>query len=278
MNTREKLFADASVREALALAFDFEWENRALYDGFYRRETNYFANSPMASSGVPSADELRLLAPYRAQIPAAVFQPFALPVTDGSGYNLPELQQAMKLLTDSGWRVRNFTLVNAAGAPFQFEILLDDPKYLRIVIPYAHDLGLLGITASVRMVDAAEYARREAGFAFDMTPAEFPVSDDPGSEQAGYWGCAAAAQAGSENLTGVCSPAIDAMIAAEIAAPDAAAKRTAIHALDRLLLNGWYVVPLFYADQERLAWWRNKVAKPDAPLQVGHDFTLWWAK
>ena len=223
-------------------------------------------------------DEQKLLAPYRAQIPPSVFQPFSLTPTDGSGYNLPHLEQAMKLLTAAGWRAKNFALVNAAGAPLQFEILLDDPKYLRITIPYVHDLGLLGITANVHMVDPAAYARREANFAFDMTPAEFPVSDDPGSEQAGYWGCAAAAQPGSENLAGICSPAIDAMIAAELAAPNAGAKRTAIHALDRLLLNSWYVVPLFYENQERLAWWKNKVAKPDAPLQVGHDFTLWWAK
>jgi microcin C transport system substrate-binding protein len=279
MNTRRPEFADARVRQALTLAFDAEWTDRALFGGFLRRERSYFTNSAMASSGLPSDDELKLLAPYRSQIPPAVFDaPFALPVTDGSGYNLPELKQAMALLNQAGWRVRDFALVDAAGQQMTFEILLDDPKYERIVIPYAHDLGLLGINATVRTVDPATYLRRTQNFDFDMTEAEFPVSDDPGSEQAGYWGCEAARRPGSENLAGVCAPAIDAMIAAEVAAPDAAAKRSAIHALDRLLLNGWYIVPWFSADSERLAYWQSRVAKPVAALQVGVDTTLWWAK
>jgi microcin C transport system substrate-binding protein len=279
MNTRRAVFADVRVREALTLAYDFQWANRVLYDGDYIRDASYFANSAMASSGLPSADEVALLAPYRREIPTAVFaKPFALPVTDGSGYNLPQLEQAMALLNEAGWRVKDFKLVNAAGAQMRFEIMLDDPQYERIVLPYVADLKLLGIDASVRTIDAASYQRREQAFDFDMTDADFPVSDDPGSEQAGYWGCGSAQSPGSMNLAGVCSPAIDAMIAAEMAAPDAVQKRTAIHALDRLLLNGWYVVPWFYSDTERLAWWQDRVAKPDAPLQVGHDFSLWWTK
>jgi microcin C transport system substrate-binding protein len=279
MNTRRPEFADARVRKALTLAFDAEWTNRALFGGFLRREHSYFSNSAMASSGLPSPDELKLLAPYRRGILPAVFTtPFTLPVTDGSGYNLPELEQAMALLNAAGWQVRNFVLVNAAGQQMSFEILLDDPKYERIVIPYAHDLGLLGIAATVRTVDPATYLRREQDFDFDMTEAEFPVSDDPGSEQAAYWGCAAARTPGSENLAGVCSPAIDATITAETAAPNADAKRTAIHALDRLLLNGWYLVPWFSAESERLEYWPSRVTKPSAPLQVGVDTSLWWAK
>jgi microcin C transport system substrate-binding protein len=262
----------------LALAFDFQWENRALYAGFYTRDNSYFANSAMASSGAPSPDELKLLAPYRAQLPPALFAPFALPVTDGSGYNLPELAAALKLLTAAGWRVKNFALVSPSGSPMQFEILLDDPKYLKIVIPYAHDLSLLGINVSIRMLDPSAYLKREQNFAFDMTPATFPVSAEPGTEQAAYWGCAAARTPGSANLAGACSPAIDAMIAAELSAPDDAAKQTALHALDRLLLQNWFVVPLFYADHERLAWWQTKLARPDIPLQIGNDFSTWWAK
>jgi len=279
MNTRRPVFADARVREALTLAYDFEWANRVLFYGDYLRDGSYFANSRMASSGLPSADELKLLAPYRAEIPPAVFtKPFALPVTDGSGYNLPQLEQAMKLLNEAGWTVRHFKLVNAAGQQMRFEIILDDQQYERIAIPYAYDLKLLGMDVTVRTLDDATYERRQDAFDFDMIDESYPETDDPGSEQAAYWGCANANVLGSENWAGVCSPAIDAMIAAEMAAPDAARKLTAVHALDRLLLNGWYVVPWFYADNERLAWWQDKVAKPDAPLQVGHDFALWWAK
>lgn len=279
MNTRRAIFADARVREALTLAYDFQWANRALFEGDYIRDNSYFSNSAMASSGLPSAAELKLLAPYRRDIPPSVFTtPFSLPVTDGSGYNLPQLEQAMKLLNEAGWHVKNFKLVNAAGRQMKFEIMLDDQQYERIAIPYAYDLKLLGIDVTVRATDVATYQRRVQNFDFDMTDADFPVSDYPGSEQAGYWGCASAARAGSQNLAGVCSPAIDAMIAAEIAAPDPAAKRTAIHALDRLLLNGWYVVPWFHSDTEHLAWWQNRLANPGIALQVGHDFSLWWAK
>ncbi len=279
MNTRRPELADPRVREALTLAYDFQWADKALFYGDYLRDDSYFASSAMAASGLPSPAEQALLAPFRSQIPPAIYTtPFALPVTDGSGYNLPQLETAMHLLEAAGWHVRNFQLVNAAGQPMRIEIMLDDPQYERIVLPYAADLKLLGIDVTVRSIDDATYARRVHNFDFDMTDADFPVTDYPGSEQAGYWGCAAAHAPGSLNVAGVCSPAIDAMIAAEIAAPDAAAKRTALHALDRLLLNGWYVVPWFYSDTERLAWWQTRVAKPDAPLQVGHDFTLWWAK
>jgi microcin C transport system substrate-binding protein len=279
MNTRRGIFSDARVRQALTLALDAQWTNRALYDGFYSREHSYFSNSPMASSGLPSQDELKLLAPYKNSIPESVFtRTFSLPATDASGYNLPQLKAALSLLEQAGWRVKNFKLVNTSGRQMRFEILLDDPQDERIAIPYAHNLGLLGIDATVRSIDASAYQQCLTNFDFDMIKMSFPVSDDPGSEQADYWGCAAAARPGSFNLAGACTQAIDAMIAAENAAQDAAAKQTAIHALDRLLLNGWYIIPLFSSDKERLAWWQNKVDRPDAPLQTGHNFALWWAK
>ncbi len=279
MNTRRPLLADPRVREALTLAYDFQWANRALLGGDAIRETSYFSNSPMASTGLPSPAELALLGPYRAQIPAAVFtRPFTLPVTDGSGYNLAQLRAAMGLLNQAGWHIRNLALVNAAGERMTIEILLDNAADERLVLPYAHDLGLLGISVTLRLLDATSYQNRLQNFDFDMTPDDVPVSDDPGSEQAGYWGCAAAAQPGAQNLAGVCSPATDAMIAGEIAAQTPAAKRTAIHALDRLLLNGYYIIPWFYRDTERLAWWQRRITGPGVPIQVGHDFSLWWAK
>jgi microcin C transport system substrate-binding protein len=278
-NTRRPVFADPRVRQALTLAFDFQWMDRALFRGAYTREQSFFSNSKLASSGLPDADELRLLAPFRGQVPAALFtNPFALPVTDGSGYNLPQLQAAMKLLNAAGWRVRDFRLVDRTGRPMRFEILLSDPQFERVAIPYAADLKLLGIDATVRTIDPATYQRRLHDFDFDMIRQDVPETDFPGAEQADYWGCAAAALAGGDNFTGVCSPAIDAQIAAEIAAPDAAAKTAAVHALDRLLLNQWVIVPWWTTNTLRLAWWQNRVAKPDAPLQVGWDYELWWAK
>jgi microcin C transport system substrate-binding protein len=278
MNTRRAEFADARVRHALTLAFDFQWMNRVLFYGSYVRYYSYFTNSFLASSGLPSADELKLLLPFKSQVPDAVFStPFALPETDGSGYNLPQLEQAMALLQQAGWRVRDGRLVNAADSQMSFEILLSDQLFERIAISYAADLKLLGIDAVVRTIDPATYERRVRDFDFDMVVAQFPQSDFPGTEQGDYWSCQSARTPGSDNLMGVCSSAIDAMVEAQNAAPDNATKVTAIHALDRLLLNGWYLVPFWTATTERVAYW-DRVQPQAAPVQQGVDFDLWWAR
>jgi microcin C transport system substrate-binding protein len=277
MNTRRPEFADVRVRHALTLAFDFQWMNRVLFYKSYVRYYSYFTNSFLASSSLPSAAELKLLEPFKNQVPAAVFTtPFALPVTDGSGYNLPQLEQAMRLLNEAGWTVKNFKLVNAAGQQMSIEILLSDQLFERIAISYAADLKLLGINATVRTIDAATYERRLQNLDFDMVFAQFPESDFPGTEQGGYWGCASANTPGTNNLMGVCSPAIDAMINAQNAAPDNASKTTAIHALDRLLLNGWYIVPAWTSKNLRVAYWK-RVVMPKVPIQQGVDYDLWWA-
>ncbi len=276
MNTRRPQFADPLVRHALALAFDFQWMNRVLFHNSYIRYNSYFTNSYLASSGLPSADELKLLAPFKSIIPPAVFtQKFSLPITDGSGYNLPQLEQAMKLLNQAGWQVKNFKLVNPAGQQMTIQILLDDQLLERIAISYAADLKLLGIDATVLTIDTATYERRLQNFDFDMIFAQFPETDFPGTEQGDYWSCAAANSPGSNNLMGVCSPAIDAMITAQNAATNTAQKTAAIHALDRLLLNGWYMVPAWTADDDRLAYWTRVTPQP-APLQIGVDYDLWW--
>ncbi len=255
-NTRRKtLFGDVRVREALALAYDFQWANAKLFDGAYMRDDSYFANSAMAGRGA------------------------ALPVTDGSGYNVPALRQAMALFRAAGWHLdSHLRLVDASGVPFRLEILLDDQQYERIAIPYAADLKWLGIAAVVRTLDPTAYQQRLQNFDFDMTDVDYPETDYPGAELAGYFGCASAKTPGGLNVAGICSAGTEAAIAAEEAARTVTEKRAAVQALDRLLLNGWYVVPWFYSDRERLAWWASRVSKPDTPLQVGHDFSLWWAK
>ena len=253
MNTRRAAFADVRVRQALTLAFDFGWVNRALLGGRAVRCDSYFGNTGMAAG-------------------------LALPVTDGSGFEAAELARAMTLLNAAGWRVRDFALVNAAGEPMRIEILLDDPGDERMVMAYAHDLGLLGIGVDVRELDGASYARRVQGFDFDMTEAAFPVSGYPGSEQAGYFGCADADTPGSENLAGVCDPAVEAAIGLVLSARDFAGKKAAVQALDAALLRGYYVVPWFYLPEVTVAWWQNRVAKPEAAVVMGVDLSLWWAR
>ncbi len=278
MNTRRPQFSDARVRQALTLAFDFQWMNRVLFYNSYVRYDSYFTNSFLASSGLPSPAEIKLLAPFKSQVPPAVYtKVFALPITDGSGYNLPQLEQAMKLLNAAGWTVKNFKLVNAEGEQMSIEILLFNQLYERIAIAYAADLKLLGISAQVRTIDTATYERRLQNFDFDMVFTDYPESDFPGTEQSDYWGCASANTPGSNNLIGICSSAIDAMVNAQNNASGNAGKITAIHALDRLLLNGWYMVPAWTSKNVRVAFW-NRLEVPAAPVQQGVDFDLWWAK
>ncbi len=278
MNTRRKPFGDARIRQAFTLAFDFEWMNKHLFRGALTRERSYFTNSPMASSGPPSAAEQALLQPFRADIPPAVFSPFIPPVTDGSGYNRPQLSQALALLNQAGWHIQNFRLVSAAGSPLTVEILLPNAQDEAIAVAYAADLKRLGIDASIRVIDPDSYQRRLENDDFDLTPSSYPATDYPDAEQAAYWGCAAADTQGAANLVGICSPAIDAMIRAEIGAKNLAEKITAVHALDRLLLNNWVIIPFGVQNVEHLAYWSQKFGKPAAPLQIGVDYDLWWAK
>lgn len=276
MNTRRPEFADPRVREALSWAFDFEWMNRTLFFSAYQRTKSYFANSDLASSGLPEGGDLVLLDPYRKELPPALFtQPLRLPVTDGSGDNRPELLKALKLLEEAGWHVKDDQLVDAAGQSFRFTILLDEAAFERVALPYVQDLKRLGITVNVRLVDPATYQRLLNDFDFDMTVIVIPESESPGNEQADYWSCAASRTPGSDNLAGVCSKVVDALIRKIIAAPDRAALGTAVHALDRVLLWGWYVVPQWHYDYFNLAYW-NKFSRPSVLIRNGFVLDTWW--
>lgn len=276
MNTRRPLFADPRVRHALALAFDFEWANANLFYGAYTRTDSYFSNSDLASSGIPQGDELALLEPYRDKLPAELFtQPFKLPATDGSGNNREGLRQALALLKDAGWTVKDRKLVDAAGKPFSFEIVLDNPAFERVVLPYVQWLGRLGIDAHARTVDPAQYERLMDTFDFDMTVVAIGESDSPGNEQTDFWTCGSAKQEGSGNALGVCDPVVDALVAKLVSAPDRAHLVTATHALDRVLLSNWYVVPNWYLQSVRAAYW-DRFGFPDKPVRTGIAFDSWW--
>lgn len=276
MNTRRALFKDVRVRHALALVFDFEWTNANLFYGSYTRTRSYFSNSDLASTGIPSGAELALLDKYRNQLPPDLFtQPFQLPVTDGSGNNRQELRAALALLEQAGWKVRDRKLVNAQGQPFSFEILLDQPAFERISLPYVQWLSRLGIEARVRTVDPAQFQRLTDTYDFDMIVVAIGETESPGNEQTGYWTCDSAKLTGGDNLMGVCSPVIDDLVHQVVTAPDHEHLVVATRALDRVLLNGWYVVPHWYLQSVRIAYW-DRFGRPDIPVRTGLAFDSWW--
>ncbi len=276
MNTRRPLFKDVRVRHALAMAFDFEWENANLFYGAYTRTTSYFSNSDLASSGIPQGPELALLDKYREQLPPDLFtKPFQLPVTDGSGNNREALRGALALLEEAGWKVRDRKLVDADGHPFSFEILLDQPAFERVTLPYVQWLSRLGIEARVRTVDPAQFQRLGDAYDYDMIVVTIDESDSPGNEQTGYWTCGSVKPEGGYNLMGVCSPVVDDLVKQVLNAPDREHLVVATRALDRVLLDGWYVVPQWYLRSVRVAYW-NRFGRPDKPVRTGVAFDSWW--
>ncbi len=243
MNARRTVFKDPRVRRALAWAYDFEWANKNLFYGAYNRTLSYFSNSDLASSGLPDADELKLLEPFRAELSAELFtQAFTLPVTDGSGNNRKELMVSLKLLEEAGWSVKGMRLVNAEGEQMRFTILIPDPSFERVALPYAETLKHLGIAVDVRSVDPAQYQHLADDFDLDMTLWIYAEGDIPGNELQDYWSCASVKVTGSMNLPAICSPAVDALVQKVITASDRASLRTSARALDRVLLWGWYMV------------------------------------
>jgi microcin C transport system substrate-binding protein len=276
MNTRRAVFKDPLVREALSVAYDFEWANKNLFYGAYTRTLSYFSNSDLASSGVPSGDELALLEPFRNELPAELFTtPFTLPVTDGSGNNRPQLQQAIKLLERAGWHVKDMHLVNDSGEPMHFSILLPDPSYERVALPYTQTLKHLGIDATVRTVDPAQYQHLTDDFDYDMTMQVYPQGDVPGNGLRDYFSCASAKAEGSMNLPGVCDPAVDALIDKVISAPDRTHLQAAARALDRVLLWRWYLAPGWGAQSFHIAYW-DRFGNPERPIREGFNFDTWW--
>ena len=276
-NLRKPMFQDIRVREALNYAFDFEWSNKNLFFGQYKRTKSYFENSEFASSGLPSPEELKILEPLRGKIPEEVFtKPFQLPTTDGSGNNRANLRQASALLDQAGWVVKDGKRVNKeTGQPFRFEILLDNPLFERITLPFVQSLKRLGIEASVRTVDNAQYTQRTQTFDFDMMVGLFGESLSPGNEQRWFWGSAAADTPGSPNMIGVKNPAVDTLIEQVIAAPDRGQLITRVHALDRVLLWNYYVIPHFYLGSDRVAYW-NIFGRPPTVPRYSIGFDTWW--
>ena len=277
MNTRRPVFQDRRVRQAMIDAFDFEWMNKHLFYGYYSRIHSYFGEDEQLSSrGVPAGAELAVLDKFRGQLPPELFtQPYQLPKTDGSGEWRAQQRDAFRLLTAAGYKVENGKLVGPDGKPLSFEILLDDPRFERITLPYVQNLRRLGIDARVRTIDTAQYQRRMDEFDFDMMVGLVAQSESPGNEQRDYWGSAAADIHGSRNLAGIKDPVVDALTDQIVSAPDRESLAARTRALDRVLLWGDYVVPQFWLYADWVASW-DRFARPKDNPKIGYNPSLWW--
>jgi microcin C transport system substrate-binding protein len=231
----------------------------------------------LAATGVPQGQELQILDKFRGQIPDAMFTTeYDPPKYDGSGNIRDGLRRALTLLTQAGWTFKDEKLVNAkTGQPFEFEILLDNPQFERIVLPFVDNLKRMGITARVRTVDTAQYERRMDTFDYDMTVVLFPESLSPGNEQREYWGSQAADEQGSHNVLGIKSKVVDALVQELIQSPDRASLVARTRALDRVLQYGYYVIPNFHLAAFRVAYW-DKFRRPAISPKYGVGFDTWW--
>lgn len=278
-NTRRTQFSDARVREALAYAFDFEWTNKNLFYGAYTRTHSFFSNSDMAASALPDAAELAILEPLRDQLPPEVFtKVYRAPTYDGSGQIRSELRQALRLLKQAGWELKNGQLINqASGQPLTFEILLVQKEFERVVAPMIQNLKRLGVDASIRIVDASQYINRLRSFDFDMVVYSYGQSSSPGNEQRDFWGSYNADTAGSRNLIGIKNPAIDALIEQVITAPNREQLVLRTRALDRALQWNHYVIPQFHSRSDRIAY-RDIFGFPAVRPKYELGFDTWWIK
>lgn len=278
INTRRDKLKDPRVREALDLVFDFQWSNKKLFYGLYKRTTSYFENSDMKASGKPSPEELALLDPFKDKLSPEVFgEPYTPPVTDGSGNNRDNLKKARDLLIAAGWKPgSDHMLHNAKGEPLTIEFLEFEAMFERITVPYTDNLKRIGVDASFRLIDPAQYERRVKSFDFDVTTQRYSLRLTPGVELKSYWGSEAAKIDGSLNLPGISDPVVDALIDKAMAAKSRAELVTAMRAIDRVLRAGHYWVPQWYKASYSIAYW-NKFSRPDVqPKYDAGVLDTWW--
>ena len=256
INTRRDKFKDRRVREALIDAFDFEWTNKNIMYGSYERTHSVFQNSPMMAEGKPGAAELALLEPFRGKLPDEVFgDPYLPPVTDGSGQDRQWLRRGAQLLIDAGCELKNGKRVLPNGKPITIEFLIDEPTFQPHHLPYIKNLGVLGIDATLRVVDPVQYRARVDAFDFDITVERFSFSETPGDSLRTFFSSQAAETKGTQNLAGIADPAVDALIDTIIAAKTRPELTAACKALDRVIRAGRYWIPHWYKASHWIAFW-----------------------
>jgi peptide/nickel transport system substrate-binding protein len=277
-NTRRPIFGDVRVREAILNLFDFEWINHNYFFNLYKRTASYFDGCDLSAHGVPAnARERKLLAPFANEIRPDIMEGnWAPPVTDGSGRDRVGLRKAFALFAEAGYALKGTQLMHtASGRLFAFEILTTTRDQERLALAFTRNLKRAGIDAQVRSVDGTQFERRRIGFDFDMMQYRWEQSLSPGNEQLFYWSSDAASQDGSRNYMGVRSKAVDAMIAAMLSATTRADFVSATRALDRVLLSGFYVVPLYFPPKQWIARW-TRIKHPSQTSLFGYLPETWW--
>jgi microcin C transport system substrate-binding protein len=276
-NIRQPLFQDRNVRKALSLAFDFEWANKNLFYNSYTRHNSYFSNGELASTSLPTGDELKILEPFKGQIPEEVFaQEFKMPVNANGHHIREQMKIARQLLKDAGWGMKDGVLVNKkTGQPFEFEILIKQPDLAKVINGFVQNLNSLGVKAKIRVVDTAQYTERVNDFDYDMIFEGFPQSNTPGNEQEEFWGSKSADAKGSTNYIGVKDPVVDALVEEIIHAQSRESLISHVHALDRVLLWNYYMVPGYYLPGYRVAYWKD-FHSPEVIPKYNLDLNAWW--
>ncbi|HUS96436.1 MAG TPA: extracellular solute-binding protein [Hyphomicrobiaceae bacterium] len=277
LNTRRAKFSDKRVRMALGLAFDFEWSNKNLFYGLYQRTTSYFENSPMKAVGKPTPGELALLEPHRAKLPKSVFgEVYVPPVSDASGRDRTLLRKAHVLLTEAGYKMQNGRRVNAKGEVLNVEFLRVESGFDRIIVPFINNLKALGIEASIRPVDSAQYETRLKSFDFDIIIQRYIMSKTPGVELRSYFSSKTADVSGSRNLAGIKDPVIDALIDEVMGAKSRAKLDDAVKAIDRVLRSGNYWVSHWFKASHNIAYW-DKFSRPAVKPKFARGILdTWW--
>jgi len=276
-NSTRPPFNDRNVRKALSLVIDYNWINKNIFYGQYKTLTSFFPNSMLAATGMPQEDELALLNPYKNILPPDVFQSSWTPPETGKQSAIRANRLAAdKLLNDAGWVVENGIRVQSkTHEPLDFEILVGTPEEEKLALTFKRSLGGLGINVKLRILDAAAFQSRLSDYDYDMVLYNWQNSLSPGSEQAVYWGCAAATQKGRFNYAQICNPAIDDLVARIPNSKTTSEMTAAVHALDRVLMAEHYVIPLFYTGRDFVASW-NRISHPSTASMYGNIMESWW--
>lgn len=278
MNLRKERFQDIKVRKALELAFDFEWTNKTLFYDSYTRTRSYFSNTIYEADGLPQGKELEILEQYKDKLPESVFtKEYDPPKTDGSGNNRNNLIKARKLLKDAGWKVSEGRLVNDKGEVFEIEFLINTNSFERVIEPYAKNLNRLGVQTSIRLVDPAQYIKRQEEFDFDIVVRSFGSGMIPGNELHNFWHSSRADIKGSGNMSGVKNEVVDDLVEKVIKSESIKELIASTKALDRVLQHYHYVIPHWNIQKFRLIHW-DKFGKPQKSPKFGVGIDSWWFK